>query len=207
MDNWRPISLLNTDYKLLAKIFSIRLNRVIQKLIGKQQFGFLKGRQISHIHRIIDDVLNLQRKSKLPGIILALDFKQAFDAINVHCILKSLEIFGFGPNFIKWIKILNSDRKSCVKNGGYVSETFSMANGVRQGCPISPQLFLLAVEILAQKIQQDVTIKGLNPHGGNSKKITQFADDVTLFLKDLMDFRICNSHLNVMVFPSSQTFF
>ena len=197
LDNWRPISLMNTDYKLLAKVFSIRLNRVIQKLIGKQQFGFLKGRQISHIHRIIDDILNLQKKSNLPGIILALDFKQAFDAINMHCILKSLEIFGFGPNFIKWIKILNSDREACVKNGGHISEAFPMTNGVRQGCPISPQLFLLAVEIMAQKILQDKNIKGLNPHGGrNSKKITQFADDVTLYLKDVMDFKICNSHLN-----------
>ena len=197
LDNWRPISLMNTDYKLIAKVFSIRLNRVIQKLIGKQQFGFLKGRQISHIHRIIDDILNMQRKSKLPGIILALDFKQAFDAINIKCILKSLEIFGFGPNFIKWIAILNNERKSCVKNGGYLSEMFPMANGVRQGCPISAQLFLLAVEILAQKILQDDNIKGLNPHGGRrSKKITQYADDVALYLKNLMDLRISISHLN-----------
>ena len=157
LDNWRPISLTNTDYKIIAKILSIRLNTVIDKLIGNQQKGFMKGRQIFHIHRIIDDLLQMQRKSNLPGIILALDFKQAFDAINVHCIKKSLEIFGFGPNFIKWITILNTERQSCVKNGGYI---FPMANGVRQGCPISPQLFLLAVEILAQKSYKIKTSKG-----------------------------------------------
>ena len=197
LDNWRPISLLNADYKILAKVLSIRLNKVIDKLIGKQQFGFMKGRQISHMHRFIDDLLTLQRKSNLPGFILALDFKQAFDAINIKCILKSLHIFGFGPNFIRWISILNTDRQSCVKNGGYISELFPMSNGVRQGCPISPQLFLLAVEILAQKIVQDSNICGLNPHGGSqSKKIGQFADDVTLCLKHLNDLRICNSHLN-----------
>ena len=197
LDNWRPISLTNTDYKIIAKILSIRLNTVIDKLIGNQQKGFMKGRQIFHIHRIIDDLLQMQRKSNLPGIILALDFKQAFDAINVHCIKKSLEIFGFGPNFIKWITILNTERQSCVKNGGYISELFPMANGVRQGCPISPQLFLLAVEILAQKIIQDKNIKGLNPHGAPvSEKISQFADDATLCLKDVYDMNICFSHLN-----------
>ena len=197
LDNWRPISLTNTDYKIIAKILSIRLNTVLEKLIGKQQKGFMKGRQIFHIHRIIDDLLEMQRKSNLPGIILALDFKQAFDAISIHCIIKSLEIFGFGPNFIKWITILNTQRQSCVKNGGYISELFPMVNGVRQGCPISPQLFLLAVEILAQKIIQDKNIKGLNPHGApNSEKISQFADDATLCLKDVNDINICFSHLN-----------
>ena len=197
LDNWRPISLMNTDYKIIAKVFSIRLNKVIQKLIGKQQLGFLKGRQISHIHRIIDDILHLQKKADLPGMILALDFKQAFDAINIKCIIKSLEIFGFGPYFIKWIAILNNQRESCVKNGGYISELFPMGNGVRQGCSISPQLFLLAVEILAQKILQDVNIEGLNPHRGQkSKKITQYADDVALYLKNLMDLRRSISHLN-----------
>jgi len=63
-----------------------------------------------------------------------------------------------------------------------------MTNGVRQGCPISPQLFLLAVEILAQKIIQDKNIKGLNPHGApNSEKISQFADDANLCLKDVQE--------------------
>ena len=197
LDNWRPISLTNSDYKIIAKILSIRLNRVLDKLIGNQQKGFMKGRQIFHIHRIIDDLLDMQRKSNLSGILLALDFKQAFDAINIHCIIKSLEIFGFGPKFVKWILILNTQRQSCIKNGGYISDLFPMSNGVRQGCPISPQLFLIAVEILAQKIIQDKNIQGLNPHGGTrSQKITQFADDASLFLKDVNDMVICFSHLN-----------
>ena len=164
LNNWRPISLTNVDYKILAKAMSIRINRVINKLIGMQQVGFMKGRNISLIHRQIDDLLNIQRRNNAAGILLAIDFRQAFDAISIECILNGLKIFGFGDTFIKWIRILNTERLACVKNGGYISDTFTMNNGVRQGCPISPQLFILAVELLAQKIIQDPRIRGLNPH-------------------------------------------
>ena len=196
LNNWRPISLTNVDYKILAKVMSLRLNTVIDKLIGLQQVGFMKGRNISLIHRQIDDILNIQRKNNAAGILLAIDFRQAFDTISIECILNSLRIFGFGEKYITWIKILNTDRQSCVKNGGYVSETFSMTNGVRQGCPISPQLFILAVEILAQKIIQDPEIKGLNPHRNqHPKKIEQYADDTSLYLRDINDLKRALAHL------------
>ena len=196
LNNWRPISLTNVDYKILAKVMSLRLNSVINKLIGLQQVGFMKGRNIALIHRQIDDLLNIQRRNNAAGILLAIDFKQAFDTISIECILNSLKIFGFGDNYIKWIKILNTDRLSCVKNGGYVSETFKMSNGVRQGFPISPQLFILAVELLAQKIIQDPEIKGLNPHHNQQpKKIEQYADDTSLYLKDVNDLKRALAHL------------
>ena len=196
LNNWRPISLTNVDYKILAKVMSARLNTVISKLIGMQQVGFMKGRNISLIHRQIDDLLNMQRRNNAAGILLAIDFKQAFDAISINCILNTLKIFGFGETFIKWINILNTDRQSCVKNGGYISDTFAMTNGVRQGCPISPQLFILAVELLAQKIIQDPAIKGLNPHRSeNPKKIEQYADDTSLYLRDTNDLKRALAHL------------
>ena len=192
LDNWRPISLLNTDYKIIAKVFSRRLDTIINNLIGKQQTGFLKGRNIAFVHRQIDDMLTIHRQSKRAGILLAIDFKQAFDAINIPCILKSLELFGFGPRFINWIKILNTERIFSVKNGGHISQTFGMHNGVRQGCPISPQLFILAAEVLAQKIIQDKNIVGLKTNNNIMDvvlKILQYADDTSLFLNDLNSLR------------------
>ncbi len=197
LDNWRPITLTCVDYKIIAKVLSLRLNNVIDKLIGEQQSGFIKGRNISLVHRQIDDLLQLQRNKNVDGILLALDFKQAFDAIDVNCIFKSLEIFGFGNNFIRWIRILNHQRIACVKNGGHISGKFPMNNGVRQGCPISPQLFILAAEILAQKIIQDDSIFGLNPHNGSkSIKVCQYADDTSLFLKSGNDVNTAFNHLN-----------
>ena len=197
LNNWRPSSLTNTDYKILAKVLSLRLNTVIDKILGDQQKGFIKGRNISFIHRQIDDILDLQRNLEDAGIILAIDYRQAFDSLDTNCIIKSLELFGFGQSFIKWIKILNTDRLACVKNGGHVSSLFSMSSGVRQGCPISPQLFIIAVEIMAQKILQDNNIKGLNPYNGSkSMKVSQYADDTSLFLHDLLDLKIAISHLD-----------
>ena len=194
LDNWRPLSLVNTDYKILAKVFSLRTESVIDTIIGKQQMGFVKGRNIAYVHRQIDDMLTLHRHSRKSGIMVAIDFKQAFDAINIPCILKSLELFGFGPRFIKWIKILNTDRLFSVKNGGHISQSFGMHNGVRQGCPISPQLFIIAAEVLAQKIIQDSNIVGLKSASlGTTRldaaynvvlKILQYADDTSLFLKN-----------------------
>ena len=188
LSNWRPISLTNVDYKILAKTLSLRLSTVIGDLIGDQQVGFIKGRKISTIHREIDDILEYQRVSRSCGILLALDFKQAFDSINTVFILESLRNFGFGPNFVKWISILNADRLTCVKNGGHISRMFKMNNGVRQGCPISPQLFILAVEVLAQKVIQSNLVNGIKTvEESDPLKIRQYADDTTLFLKDQHD--------------------
>ena len=197
LNSWRPISLTNADYKLLAKVLSNRLDSVISRLIGEQQSGFMKGRQIFTIHRTIDDLLILQRTSNSPGVILAVDFKQAFDSISTGCILKTLKRFGFGQKFIRWITILNNDRIACVKNGGHISREFEMNNGVRQGCPISPQLFILAVEILAQKVIQDKNIVGLKPRFGCLPiKVCQYADDTTLFLQDRNDIERALLHIN-----------
>lgn len=188
LHNWRPISLTNVDYKILTKALSRRLSTVIDKLVGKQQVGFMKGRQISTILREIDDVLQLCRRHSTSGFVLAVDYKQAFDSISTDFILKALEAFGFGPTFLNWVRIMNSERLACVKNGGHVSRTFNMLSGVRQGCPVSPQLFVLAVEVLAQKIQQDQRIKGLSLEVAPYKmKVRQYADDTTLFLKDTED--------------------
>ena len=196
LSNWRPISLTNADYKILAKVLSLRLNLVIDELIGQQQQGFSKGRNISYVHRQIDDLLELHRNSKVQGILLAIDFKQAFDSLSMNCVLKTLEVFGFGKDFIRWINILNTDRLACIKNGGHVSNHFRMDCGVRQGCPISPQLFVLAVELLAQKIIQDGTIQGLNPgNSSKSAKISQYADDTSLFLKNINDMKQVILHL------------
>ena len=195
LDNWRPLSLCNVDYRALAKLLSLRLDKVIDKIVGEQQVGFMKGRDISLLHRRIDDVIEHQKSIGGNGLIAAIDFKQAFDSINIECVLKSLELFGFGENFIRWIGTLNKERLACVKNGGHVSEPFQMANGVRQGCPISPQLFLLPVEILAQKIIQDPKICGLNPASARFiLKILQYCDDTSLFCRSNDDLNIALSH-------------
>ena len=194
LNNWRPITLLNTDYKILAKTLARRLNTVLDTLISDDQCGFIKGRNIASILRTTDDVINYLGNKNLPGILVGIDFAKAFDTISKTFIQNSLKHYGFGENFNKWIGTLLNETVSCINHYGWISEPFKVERGIRQGCPLSPLLFILAVELLAIKVRQS-DIKGIsipNTTTGSETletiiKIQQFADDTTLFLKDKED--------------------
>ena len=89
-----------------------------------------------------------------------------------------------GNNFCKWIKIFYHDISSCVGNNGHYSEYFKLSRSIRQGCPISALLFILVAEMLAIKIRNDDTIKGISINDTNYK-VSMMADDTTLIIKDL----------------------
>ena len=188
--NWRPLSLTNFDYKLIAKVLARRLIPILEKIIDHDQHAFIKGRNISNMLREIDDIIELGKAENLRNIILSIDYAKAFDTLSSDSILHALKYFDIGSDFIKWIKILLSNRMSCVRNGGYLSYFFNMERGVRQGCPISPLLFILTSELFARNIRNDDNIRGINIAGFSRPiKIRQFADDTTLFLRDLVDYR------------------
>ena len=191
LGNWRPITLLNTDYKIMAKVMSLRLSSVIGDLISEDQVGYLRGRNISSIIRTIDDVIEYYRTTKQTGFLLALDYQKAFDSISKDFMLETFEIFGFGERFRKWVRILlNSGNFSRINHGGWLSDSFDLHCGIRQGCPFSPLAFILAVELLAIKIRNsDLTGVLLPPqiNQQNKIKIKQLADDMTLFLHNSED--------------------
>ena len=193
LKNWRPISLTNTDYKILAKALAIRIQYTLNNVINDDQVGYLKGRNIATIIRFIDDVIEMIRYNKQTGGIVALDYCKAFDSINKAFLQKSFELFGFGPKFKKWVRVLMENNYSCVQHNGWLSEWFPVESGIRQGCPFSPLCFILAVEILAIKIRECNTIKGIalpridESQTNCSAKIQQYADDTTIFVKDCSD--------------------
>ena len=188
--NWRPISLTNFDYKLLAKTFSRRLATCIDKCIEHDQYAFIKGRTIAELLREIDDTLEYHKSINSKAIILSIDYAKAFDTLSVEAIINALNYYGFGETFINHIKTLLNDRESCVRNGGHISSRFKMERGVRQGCPLAPLLFILTVELLAKNIRKDGGIKGLNIPGRDTPlKIKMYADDTTFFLRDNIDYR------------------
>ena len=149
LSNWRPVTLLNVDYKILAKVIAMRIEPVLPKLIHPDQTGFIKGRFIGQNIRLLNDLMEYTDDQKIPGILLFIDFEKAFDTIEWHFIQNVLECFNFGPVIRKWVSILYRDVESAVMNGGYSTNYFKVSRGVRQGCPLSPLLFVLGVEILA----------------------------------------------------------
>jgi mannosylglycoprotein endo-beta-mannosidase len=81
------------------------------------------------------------KRSKLPGILLALDFKKAFDSLEWPVLFRTLKQYNFGPSFIQWINTLINNTSSCVINNGTTSAYFNLGRGVRQGDLISPYIF------------------------------------------------------------------
>ena len=118
----------------------------------------------------------------IPGIALFIDFKKAFDAIEWDFISSCLEVFNFGPDIQKWVKILYSNVSSCIVNNRFMSEFFPLERGVRQGCPLSRLLFITGIELLARAIKNDHNIKGINV-GEKVSEVSLYADDTTVFEK------------------------
>ena len=184
LENLRPISLLNVDYKILTKVIAKRIENVLPTLINPDQTGYVKGRYIGENIRLIYDLIHYTDKTNQKGIAIFLDFKKAFDSIEWSYLLETLQLFNFGHDIQNWIKTFYNNVTSCVLNNGHASTFFSLQRGVRQGCPLSGVLFVLGIELLSRVTKNDPTIKGIqvNKH---ELKISQYADDTTVFVRDL----------------------
>ena len=134
--------------------------------------------------RTIYDTLEFAKVTECCGILLAIDFKKAFNSLNYSFLFKVLEKLHFGEYFVQWIKTFYTDISSCVLNNGFRTDLFPVRRGVRQGDPLSPLLFILALEMLACQIPNDQSIKGII-FKDEEIKLTLFADDMTCFLRDI----------------------
>lgn len=184
LSNWRPITLLNTDYKIASKVIAKRRERVLPSIIHPDQTGFMKGRYIGQNIRLINDIIQQTELQKIPGILLFLDFQKAFDTLEWSFIQHTLNLFNFGNSIKKWISAFYTNSESSVLNNVFCTNYFKLSRGVRQGCPLSPYLFILAAEVLATRIRQDKTVRGITIFGTESK-ISQFADDTSAFCDNL----------------------
>jgi len=195
LKNWRPISLLNVDYKILTKCLSQRIQKVIPKLVDNSQTGFIKGRSIFDNLRTILDILEETDLNDKSGCLISIDFEKAFDSLSWEYLFKVLKTFNFGSEFVKWIQICYTDISSCVVNYKQASPYFKIEKGVRQGDPLSPYLFILATEIMSIYIRNNENIRGLM-YGNSEIKLVAYADDTTIFVKDQNDAKHIFSFLN-----------
>ena len=127
--------------------------------------------------------MDFNKIKNIPGIAVFLDFEKAFDSIKWDFIQKCLESFNFGPNLRQWIRVFYKDISSCVINNGGASKHFYLQRGVRQGCPLSGILFVIAMELLAQSIRRSKDIKGIHIQGNDVQSVSKLFDLLSLFEK------------------------
>ena len=175
--NWQPLTMLNVNYKIYAKILANRLQFVQSYLISLDQTGYMKNRNISENLAELGMVVDYCYKTSKKAIILTVDFKKAFDSVNWKAMQHILRRFGFKDIFIEMVMICFRNFKVSVINGGYTTEMFELKKGTKQGCPLSALIFLQIIEILGLKLKQNKDIKPISIHGFK-KLLAQFADDL-----------------------------
>jgi len=185
ISNYRPITLLNTDYKILTKVLAIQLMDHIHSLLHENQAGFIPRRSIFNHIRLAQSIITYAEISETNGAIIALDQEKAYDRIHHDYLWETLEAFHLPHPFIAMVKSLYQHATTRVAINGVLSPPFPVQRGIRQGDPLSCALFDLAIEPLACTIRNSPDINGINiPTVPQNPKIAMFADDTTLFLNE-----------------------
>eukprot|EP00253_Pinus_taeda_P034625 PITA_34625 len=164
-EDFRPISLCNCIYKIIAKVIASRLAPILSRNISMEQFGFLEGRQIHEAIGVAQEVLHSVKHKRKKGVILKIDFSKAYDRINWLYLRLLLTHLGFNHSFMRWIMGCITNVSFAVLINGAASPFFKSQRGLRQGCPLSPLLFLLVAEGLSRLIhnaRRSNKIKGVN---------------------------------------------
>uniref|UniRef100_A0A3B4C811 Reverse transcriptase domain-containing protein n=1 Tax=Pygocentrus nattereri TaxID=42514 RepID=A0A3B4C811_PYGNA len=181
--SYRPISLLNVDNKIFAKMIARRLETVLPIIISPDQTGFIKNRYSTfNIRQLYNIIYNPSPLDK-PEVVISLDAEKAFDRVEWDYLFYTLEAFGFGPNIISWIKILYKSPMAAVQTNNNISPYFALSRGTRQGSPLSPLLFAIVIEPLAIALRTNKDIKGIARAEGEHK-VSLYADDMILYLSD-----------------------
>ncbi|KAK5834954.1 hypothetical protein PVK06_010634 [Gossypium arboreum] len=187
--DFRPIFLVSSLYKIIAKILSRRIRMVISDLVSETQCAFIKGRQIFDGILIANEVIHSMKKMKGDegNLIFKLDFSKAYDYVRWDFLKLVLQKIGFGVRWIGWLMECVTMVRAAILVNGSATKEFKFGRGLRQGDPLSPFLFILITKVLhllMEKAEVLGFIEGI--HGvlpGQTISHLQFADDTILFLK------------------------
>ena len=178
--SYRPISLLNSDQKILAKILAMRLSAFMNQLVHSDQTGFIPQRcSLNNIRRLLNIIYSPNNQQEL--MILGLDAEKAFDQVEWPYLFAVLEKYQLGEYFISWIRLLYKSPTATIFTNHTRSRQFKLGRGTRQGCVLSPLLFALALEPLAETIRKHPQIYGYDT-AFTKNKISLFADDILLYI-------------------------
>lgn len=185
MSDFRPISCLNTLYKVIAKLLASRLKWLLPQVISSSQSAFMPGRLLAeNVLLATELVQGYKRKNIEPRAMLKVDIRKAFDSVNWNFILKALRSLRVPEKFIGWISECLTTPSFSVCTNGKPSGYFQSSKGLRQGDPISPYLFLLAMEVFSSLLKSRFNQGYISFHpkaSGISLSHLMFADDVMIF--------------------------
>lgn len=138
ISNWRPITVINNDYNIVAKALASRLFGVLGQIIHPNQTGFISDRYIATNIRNIHDVIDFINESEEDGLIVLVDSASAFDYLDREFLYRARRSFNIGDRFISFTSTLYNKSEICILNNGWSTGWLGTYRGVRQGCPVSP---------------------------------------------------------------------
>ena len=181
--NYRPITLLNGDYKILMRILTSRMNEAVVQFVSAPQNGFVPNSFIAENLMLLKLLQAHIEEEQLDAMFLFADMEKAFDRASWAFMEQALPLLGL-EDFLPYFRLAYSPDRPPTRQtyvNGYLSAPFPILSGVAQGCPISPLLFLLVTEVITRLITNDEYYKGITVDG-TAHKISQFADDSTFLL-------------------------
>ena len=183
--NYRPITLLNVDYKIYAKLLVERMKFALEYVVSPEQLGFVPGRVIgeaSHLVKLIQAYLD---ESDCDGLFVAIDWEKAYDRASWDYKAEAYKALGFGEKYCEMVALIsNEEQPPCrtVRTNGATSAQFTLHSGVPQGCPFSPLDFLILLEALSRAIKSNKDIHGIVVDTVEHI-LSQFADDTLAMLR------------------------
>uniref|UniRef100_A0A8C5PW05 Reverse transcriptase domain-containing protein n=1 Tax=Leptobrachium leishanense TaxID=445787 RepID=A0A8C5PW05_9ANUR len=182
--NYRPISLLNVDTKILAKILATRLMPYVSGLVRPDQVGFMPGREAKDATSRALNAITLAKRSGQALLLFSADAEKAFDRVRWKYLFEVLRLMGLPDAYLHWIAALYHNPTARVRINGALSTEISIYNGTRQGCPLSPLLFALSLEPLLESIRSDADISGIR---GRTREhvVSAYADDLLFMLTNV----------------------